>query len=177
MHQHVQNSLPLHPVLSLMYQDHTLTPYFIKIHLNASPIYAPSWFQIKILNAFLTYPTYYSCHTWFFILIRPPLLHLVQNKNYVTHHYAVFVVFIFLPTIKFQYSLGILFSTSICVFSSTWDQAGTCSSHILDIFRMCLVWLSIMTHLIHRGFLILFNYFVIFLSPPGKYQDQISIKL
>lgn len=162
-----------------MYLDHTLTPYFIKIHLNASPpIYAHSWFQIKILNAFLTYPTCYSCHTWLFILIRPPLLHLVKNTNYVTHHYAVFFVFIFLPTtIKFQYSLSILFSTSICVFSSTWDQASSCSSHFLDILRMCLVWISIMTHLIHREFLILFNYSVIFLSPPDKYQDQILIKL
>jgi len=69
VHQYVQNSLPLYPVLSLTNLAHTLTPYFIKIHLNASPpIYAHSWFPIKILNAFLTYPTYHSCHTQLFIL-------------------------------------------------------------------------------------------------------------
>lgn len=157
---------------------HTLTPYFIKIHLNASsPIYAHFqwnfWIHFSpIPHTILATPSSLSS-------IRPPLLQLVKNTNYATQHYAVFFVFILLPTpIKFQYSLSILFSIPICVFPSRWRQVGRCSSHILDTYIQNVPCMTLNHDTPYpQGISFLFNYFVIFLSPPDKYQDQISIEL
>jgi hypothetical protein len=95
-------------------------------------------FQLKFWMHFLAIPRTILATPSSLPLIGPPLLHLVKNTNYGTHHYAVFFVFILLPApIKFQYSLSILFSVSICIFSSRWDQVGRCSSHILYLYSEC----------------------------------------
>lgn len=134
-------------------------------------------FQLKFWMHFLPIPRTILATPSSLSLIRPPLSHLVKNTNYRTHHYAVFFVFILFPTpIKFQYSLSILFSVSICVFSSRWDQVGRCSSHILDLYSECALSESQSWHSVSVGDL-LFSLIILSFSSVLQANTRIKFQL